>query len=182
MSNYKFFLASFVWFLKLTYRHIFVFVSYKNPKNGKTYIQDAKFIYRKWYIYKERNRRIPTTYKILGKKFKRSSTRMRMDYEKVLRILNNRTTFKMLIGLEKTNYQKYYEKFNKEFDNALEKLLNEYKDDERVKRILKTKYFKVVCDRCYEQTGQINIESIKYWEWSQPYIFDFDERKGQIDI
>ena len=120
MSNYKFFLASFVWFLKLICRHIFIFKSYKNPKNGKTYIQDAKFIYRKWYIYKERNRSMPTTYKLLGKKFKRSSTSMRMDYEKVLRILNNKRTFKMLIGLEKTDRQK--------FDVIWQDFLNKYRD------------------------------------------------------
>ena len=179
MSNYKFFSASFVRFLKLTCRHIFVFKSYKNPKNGKTYIQDAKFIYRKWYIYKERNRSIPTTYKVLGKKFKRSSTRMRIDYEKVSRILNNRTTFKMLIGLKKTNNQIYAEKFAKEFDNALEKLLNEYEDDKRVKSILKSKHFKAVCNSYYIAKGQIDIESIKYWEWSRPYIMDFGERKGK---
>ena len=181
MSNYKFFLVSFVWFAKLTYRHIFVFKSYKNPENGKTYMQDAKFIYRKWYIYKERNRSIPTTYKVLGKKFKRSSTRMRMDYEKVLRILKNpeTKTFMMLIGLKKTYSQKLNEKFYKEYNNALEKLLNEYKDDERVKSILKSKHFKAVCHRYYTPKGQIDIESIKYWEWSRPYIMDFGEKKGK---
>jgi len=180
MSNYKFFLLSFVWFAKLTYRHLFVFKSYKNPKNGKTYIQDTKFIYRKWYIYKERNKSIPTTYKVLAKKFKRSGSAMRRDHVKVLRILRReRRTFMMLIGLKKTNHQKYYEKFNKEFDNVLEKLLNEYKDDKGVKSILKSKHFKSVCNTYYIQKGQIDIESIKYWEWSRPYIMDFGESKGK---
>jgi hypothetical protein len=147
VSNYKFFLASFVWFLKLTYKHIFVFVSYKNPKNGKTYIQDAKFIYRKWYIYKERNRSIPTTYKVLGKKFKRSSTRMRMDYEKVLRILNNRTTFKMLIGLEKTDREK--------FDVIWQDFINKYKDGYPNNFKGRKYYFQNM--KFYIKKGQIDI-------------------------
>jgi len=85
MSIYKFTLVSFVWFLKLTKQHLFIYKSLKNPRNGKYYKFEVSLIYRNWYIYKERMKDKPTTYRTLAKKFNRSDNMICLNFAKTLR-------------------------------------------------------------------------------------------------
>ena len=72
---------------------------------------------------------------------------MRADYEKVLRILNNRTTFKMLIGLEKTDREK--------FDVIWLDFINKYKDG--FPNNFKGKKYYIENMKFYIKKGRIDI-------------------------